>query len=69
MAMYIVDLLRQVPGRYEPAIVESANALSHNLKQVTDQAIDLLYRRGRSIGADSVRVRENGGLVVWVSSS
>jgi hypothetical protein len=55
MTMYIVDLLRHVPGGYEPAVIESANALSHNLKQVTDQAIDLLYRRGQSIGADSVR--------------
>ena len=69
MTMYIVELLRHVPGRYEPAVIETANALSDNLKQVTEQAIDLLDRRGRSIGADVVGSREKGGLVVWVSSS
>ena len=69
MTMYNIDLLRRVPGRSEPAVIETANALSDNLKQVIDQAVDLLDRRGRSIGADSVRVRENGGPVIWVSSS
>jgi hypothetical protein len=69
MTTYIVDLARRVPGRNEPAVIETANGLSGNLKQVIEQAIDLLDRRGRSVGADSDRIRENGGPVIWISSS
>jgi len=65
--MYTIDLLRRVPGRPMPEPIEPENMEATDRRRVVARAKTLLRTRGPDIGADMVRVRENGGHTVFLS--
>jgi hypothetical protein len=65
--MYTIDLLRRIPGRSKPEPIEPESMEAKDRKRVVARAKTLLKTRGPNIGADMVRVREDGGHTVFLS--
>lgn len=63
MQMYNFDFIKK--GNDEP--VETISNMMRSLDEAKNRCINLLAGRGSVIGADSIRLRENGGPTVIFS--
>jgi hypothetical protein len=63
MQMYNFDFMKS--GQLKP--IETVHRMVHNLEQARNHCINLFRSRAATVGADRVKVRENGGSKVLYS--
>jgi hypothetical protein len=65
MKMYDVELCGRSAGKLEPAIRLTINVMAENNRQAIECAKDRLVSVGVQNNANMVRVRDNGGSIIW----
>ena len=65
MKMYDVELCGRSTGKLEPAVRLTINVMAENNHQAIECAKDRLVSVGLQNKADMVRVRDNGGSIIW----
>ena len=65
MKMYGVELCRRSTGNLDPALRLTINVMAENNQQAIECAKDQLVSVGLQNQADMVRVRDNGGSIIW----
>ena len=65
MQMYNIELCGPSAGRPEPPVRLTINVMAENNQQAIECAKERLVSVGLKNNADMVRVRENGGSIIW----